>query len=54
LIKGYLEGKQATSISKITLSTCEGVSGTFALCNVKTEKYAVSTEDVHYIDNDNY
>lgn len=54
LIKGYLEGKRATSISKITLSTCEGVSGTFALCNVKTEKYAVYTEDVHYIENDNY
>lgn len=41
LIKGYLESKKATEISAITLSTCEGVVGTFALCLVKIENYTV-------------
>ncbi len=54
LIKGYLDGKKATKLSSITLSTCEGVNGTFALCNVKTEDYALYADDVYYIEDGYY
>ncbi len=54
LIQGYLDGKLASNLSKISISTCEGVNGTFALCNVKTEEYEVFDAETHYIETDEY
>lgn len=54
LVKGYLEGKQATDLTSISFSTCEEENATFVLCDVKTEVYAVYADEVYYIQNDCY
>lgn len=54
LIKDYLNGSKATALTSIKISTCEGVDGKFALCYVKTENYAVYSQDVYYIDSTIY
>ncbi len=54
LINGYLDGKQASSLSEIQVSPCESGSGTFGLYDVKTEVYDVFTDDVYYMENDYY
>ena len=54
LIKGYLEGKQASELISITFSTCLNEETSFALCSISTEIYEVYAENVYYIENDYY
>ena len=54
VIKGYLDGKQATELAAITFSTCEQSDASFVLCDVKTEVYEVYADEVYYVENDQY
>jgi hypothetical protein len=54
LIQGYLKKHNAAYLSSITFSTCEAKDATFALCDVSTEKIAVYSNEIYYIEDNNY